>query len=219
MPMSAAFSAGRVVDAVAGHRDDVAVGLQRVDDAQLVRRAPRARRPRSCAPPRRSRRRPARRARRPVSAGAPASHDAEVGGDARGRARMVAGDHDHADAGAPRLADRHRRLLARRVDDADRADEDQVALQRVRSACAVLVRRQRAVGDRQRAQRRVRQRVDVGQEPRAPARRRARPPPCPTRTRVQRSSSTSGAPLVITHQLVAVLVVDARSSTSSCARR
>ena len=28
----------RVVDAVAGHRDDVAVGLQRVDDAQLVLR-------------------------------------------------------------------------------------------------------------------------------------------------------------------------------------
>ena len=36
-----------------------------------------------------------------------------------------------ADAGAARLADRDRGLLARRVDDADRADEDQVALERL----------------------------------------------------------------------------------------
>ncbi len=56
--------------------------------------------------------------------------DAEVGGDARGGARVVAGDHDHPDAGPARLADGHRRLLARRVDDADGADEDQVALER-----------------------------------------------------------------------------------------
>ena len=78
---------------------------------------------------------------------------------------------------------------------------------------------ERAVGDGERAQRRVGERVDVGQDPLRAARRRARRRPCPTRTRVQRSSSTSGAPLVITHELVAVLVVDARSSTSSCARR
>ena len=36
MPMSAALTAGRVVDAVARHRDHVAAGLPRVDDLQLV---------------------------------------------------------------------------------------------------------------------------------------------------------------------------------------
>jgi hypothetical protein len=41
-PMSAAFSAGSVVDAVAGHRHDVAAALQRAHDAQFVRGATRA---------------------------------------------------------------------------------------------------------------------------------------------------------------------------------
>ena len=35
MPMSARLERGRVVDAVAGHRDDLAQGPQRVGDAQL----------------------------------------------------------------------------------------------------------------------------------------------------------------------------------------
>jgi hypothetical protein len=37
MPMSADFERGGVVDAIAGHRDDVALRLQGIDDAQLVR--------------------------------------------------------------------------------------------------------------------------------------------------------------------------------------
>ena len=82
----------RVVDAVAGHRHDVAVALQRVDDPQLVLR-------------RHARvdRRPPRRLghaviveRRQLGAGHGArrpSAEAEVAGDRRGGERVVAGDH------------------------------------------------------------------------------------------------------------------------------
>ena len=55
---------GRVVDAVAGHRDDPAVGLQRVDDPQLVLRRDARVDGRPPAPRPRARRRRAPRARR-----------------------------------------------------------------------------------------------------------------------------------------------------------
>ena len=54
--------------------------------------------------------------------------DAEVRRDPAGGHRVVAGDHDGADAGSMRLVDRHGRLRARRVDDADEAEVDEVAL-------------------------------------------------------------------------------------------
>ena len=81
-------------------------------------------------------------------------HDSKVGGDACGSARVVAGDHDHADAGPMGLANGNRRLLARRVDDAYGAHEHQVAFERFRDL-RVLARGEGAVGHGQGAQRRV----------------------------------------------------------------
>ena len=54
--------------------------------------------------------------------------NAEVGGDAGGGQRVVAGDHDGADAGAAGLGHGVAHLGARRVDDADHAGPDQVVL-------------------------------------------------------------------------------------------
>ena len=77
----------------------------------------------------------------------------------------------------------------------------------VGEACGSSPGVERPVGHGERAQRRVGQRRRRRPGCARAARRRARRRPCPTRARVQRSSSTSGAPLVITHDLVAVLVV------------
>ena len=91
---------GRVVDAVAGHRDDRAVALERLDDPQLVlgidARVDRDRRHASAA----SSSSDMARSSAPVTARAVAA-DAEFPGDHRRGARMIAGDHDRADAGAP----------------------------------------------------------------------------------------------------------------------
>ena len=86
---------------------------------------------------------------------------------------VVAGDHDHADAGAVRFADRGGGFGAGRVDDAHGADEDEVALQHVGGLGGLrqvhrLVRPERAVRHGQRAQRGVRQRADVAQDALAP---------------------------------------------------
>ena len=55
-------------------------------------------------------------------------HDAEIGGDAQRRARVVPGDDD-ADAGRMRLAGGHGHFGPRRIDDAHRADVDQPLLE------------------------------------------------------------------------------------------
>ena len=52
-------------------------------------------------------------------------------GDARGGARVVAGDHQHPDPGRGRLGDRRPRLGARRVDDPDEAEVDELLLERL----------------------------------------------------------------------------------------
>ncbi len=57
--------------------------------------------------------------------------DAEVAGDARRGERMVAGDHDGADAGTVRFGDGIAYFRARRVDDADHAGPDQIAFEHV----------------------------------------------------------------------------------------
>ena len=80
--------------------------------------------------------------------------DAEIRSDARRGARMIAGDHDDAYACPVRLLDRNRGLGARRIDDASRAHENQIALERfARSRFFV-----RGAGDRQRRARAARRR-------------------------------------------------------------
>ena len=116
----------RVVDAVAGHRDDLATGLERVDDAQLVLG---------------------------IDASVDADvadllgelgvghrfelgavdhaigvEQADVGGDGACRQRVVAGHHGDVDAGAVALGDGGADFLARRIDHAENPDVRQVAL-------------------------------------------------------------------------------------------
>ena len=105
-----------VVDAVAGHRHDLALALQRLDDAELVlgrdarvdrRLAGRvASRPSSSSSP----------SSAPVTAARVVADEAEVAGDRRGGERVVAGDHDRADAGVAAGGDGVAHLRARRVD-------------------------------------------------------------------------------------------------------
>ena len=154
---------------------------------------------RRCAPPRRSRRRPARRARRRSAPSRRASTMPEVGRDARRRARMVAGDHDHADAGALRLARSAAAASARggsmmptvptKIRSCSSAPSSPLpgrrlrpAAGRPRPACAAPRRTAR----RRRPATRARGASSSGTTA------------MPTRTRVQRCSSTSGAPLVMT---------------------
>ena len=122
------FQRGRIVDAVTRHGDDVAVSLQRVDDAQLVRwhhpgvdRGLVHRRPEICiaqgvqlctAERRRT-----------------GLHNAKIGRDAHCCLRMIARDHDDAYTGTVGLLDSHCHLSAWRVDDAYCADKNERVLQ------------------------------------------------------------------------------------------
>ena len=96
----------RVVDAVAGHRDDLAVRLERVDDAQLLLgHDPREHR-RGCA-----RARPAPSSLSVSSSSPVTTSSASSPACARDRPggrRVVAGDHHHPDAGRPAFARRRR---------------------------------------------------------------------------------------------------------------
>src|SRR5690606_33659507 len=117
----------RVVDAIACHRHDFAVGLKCVDDPQLV-----CRRDSGV-----DRALPYRLLKllvvHPVQLGTGdcdgIMRDAEFLGDRRGGARVVARDHYDPDAGAAGLFDGGRRLWPRRVDDPHHPGVDEVALQ------------------------------------------------------------------------------------------
>ena len=69
----------------------------------------------------------------------PARRDVEVGRDSRRGVRMVAGDHQHAQACRVRVGDRGSRLRPRWVDDPDQAEIDELLLHR-------LVRRRLRIG-------------------------------------------------------------------------
>ena len=170
-PMSAALERGGVVDAVTGHRDDVALPLQHVDEPHLVLRSD-----------------PGDDAdlahlcaellvadRRELGAGQGAALDPELAGD-RGRGRgVVAGDHPDPDAGVLAEGDRVPRLLARRVDDADEGEQRQVLHLREQVAAGVEGRGvEVARGHRQHAQALAGEPVVLGQDTIACAALRAR---------------------------------------------
>ena len=101
---------GGVVDAVADHRDDPALGLQAADDVDLVRRAAPRRSPRRCRPGRR--RRGAARSLSPVSSTGSEAERAEPG-DGLGRRRLDrVGDDEHGPRRAV-PADEDRRAAGR----------------------------------------------------------------------------------------------------------
>ena len=85
--------------------------------------------------------------------GGAGTDDAEVRRRCARRSRVIAGDHDHADAGAMRLGDGDGRLRARRVDDPDDADVDEVVLVALIEVgpVAPAVDVERAVGHAERA--------------------------------------------------------------------
>ena len=190
----------RVVDAVAGHGDDVA------------RRPGARRRSAACAP--------ARRGRRPTvvahaspqpssssgSSSAPVSASVRPARRCRGRRRCAPAVRGWSPVimitrtpAAARLGDRRPRLRARRVDDADHPEVDELAARRDSSSARSLVAGQRAVGDRQRAQRDGRRAGRRWRGSRCGARRRAAAAaPAHAARAVHRASSTSGAPLVTT---------------------
>ncbi len=150
---------GRVVDAVAGHRDDLAARLQGVDDPQLVRG-------RHAGVDRAVADRVLQAAlveRVEIGAGQRAGagpRDPQVVGDADGRGGMVACDQHRADARSGRLCDRSPRLWSRRVDDPGEPEVHELVLDRLVLGRQLFVGRQRPVGDGQRAQRETCQAVD-----------------------------------------------------------
>ena len=110
----------RVVHAVAGHRDDVALALEHVDEAHLV--LGRDARDHADAVDLALERLVVAH-RRPLGAGDRAAPDPELARDRLGGDGVVAGDHAHLDAGRVRLGDRRLRLRPRRVDDADEREQ------------------------------------------------------------------------------------------------
>jgi hypothetical protein len=64
--------------------------------------------------------------------------DSQIGRNACSRAGVVAGDHDDADAGAPRFANSHRCFGTRWVDHAYDTDEHEVAFERARGLRSAL---------------------------------------------------------------------------------
>lgn len=112
---------GRVVDPVAGHRHHLAVGLQRLDDAQLLRRQDAG----EDAHPTQAAAQRVGRQGRDLLPRHDAGRDVETGGagDGQGRRRVVAGDHHHLDAGAARLLQRRRRIRPEGIDEAEQAGE------------------------------------------------------------------------------------------------
>ena len=109
IPTSAWATAGRVVGAVAGHRDEVAVGLLRADEGDLVLRR--------------------RLGDEVVDAGLP--------GDRRRCPRVVAGDHHGPDAHPAELGEALDEALLDGVLELDQAEDAAVAAKSERGCAQV----------------------------------------------------------------------------------
>ncbi len=129
----------RIVDAVAGHRNDTALRLQRLHDAQLVLRTG----------PREHGRRIDRllefRVRQLVDIGA--REDArrlaepQLSRNGFGGRGMIARDHLDGDAGCLALRDGCHSLVARRIDETDNAEENEPVLDVAHRKPCRIVRR------------------------------------------------------------------------------
>ena len=120
MPIFAAFSEGASIDAVTGHRHDLAIGLQRIDDPQFLlgHRAGEDRRGSHAL----FKIGPAHGFE--LGAGDDiAGLEIGLGGDRTRGLRIVAGDHDDADAGGATLLNRRRHGRAQRIRKANKAEE------------------------------------------------------------------------------------------------
>ncbi|EXI65151.1 MAG: hypothetical protein AW08_03423 [Candidatus Accumulibacter adjunctus] len=111
-----------IVDAVAGHGDDLATRLQRFDDAQLVLGRDAGEDGRRCDHLAQRRTGDAL----DLAAFTRLAAQAEVARDGGGGCAVVAGDHFHGNAGSLADPDGLLRLRPRRVDDADQGDQRQI---------------------------------------------------------------------------------------------
>ena len=123
-----AFDRGRVVHAVAGHRDDCAVRLPRADDAELVLGRDAGIDGDSGELAGQVRRRSILSSSLARDGTLSLRRDAEFARDRQRGVRVVARNHHHANAGGAARRDGLLRFGARRVIHARQADEDQFAL-------------------------------------------------------------------------------------------
>jgi hypothetical protein len=118
-----AVQGGAVVDAVAGHRDDLPGGAEGVDDGDLLLRGRAGEDP--CALPGAC----ARVGGTAVDHVVTGADDAEFGGDRAGGGRMVAGDQYRGDARALACGDGGGGGCPGRVEDRDEAEQGQALFQ------------------------------------------------------------------------------------------
>ena len=140
---------GRIVDPVAGHGCDLAVGLQRSDDADLVLRRHPGTNPDRLDPPGEL----VVVHGIDIGAGHDLAFDSQLTCDRPRGGGMVASDHAHADAGVVALLDGGDRFGASRVEDADESLQGE--LDHLVGQLAFVLRsahRQAAAGHRQDAQ-------------------------------------------------------------------
>ena len=198
--MSARSQRGGVVHAVAGHGHDVAVGLQRLDDPDLVL----GRHPGAHADVVDLRGQLLVGHALELVTGDDPAVDAELGGDGAGGGGVVAGDHLHRDAGRAAQPDRVAGLGAGRVDDADEGVEGEVVDPAVGiDDGAAGVEHLGSAGRRREATASTRRPSDASDRCRHGAaasawRRAAARRPRRRRWRSTGASSTSGAPLTQT---------------------
>ena len=120
MPIFAAFSEGASIDAVTGHRHDLAIGLQRIDDPQFL--------PGHYAGEDRGQADALFKIGRAHGFELGAGEDIAgleigLGGNRTCCLRIVAGDHDNADAGGAAFLNRRRHRRAQRIRKADKAEK------------------------------------------------------------------------------------------------
>jgi len=143
------FQCGGVVDAIAGHGDDVPLRLQGFDDAHLVLRRHAGKHGAACDQSGHF------CLRQPIQFASfvNLAHQPQFSGNGSGGRAVVSGDH--FDGNASLAADCNRRLClgSRRVDDADQTDHGQSGCPLQQIACRVeRIGRDAAPGNRQHAQ-------------------------------------------------------------------
>ena len=125
--MSASWSAGPVVDAVAGHRHDVTPGLQRPRDPQLVLGGDSAEHD-AVAVQQLAEHRVVLGQRDALEDDRVVADEADLPGDRRRGGRVIAGHHGELDPRSPSRPDGVRHLRTRRVLETDEAEQLEVAL-------------------------------------------------------------------------------------------
>jgi len=125
------LQSGRIIDAVASHGNDVAVALQRFDDAHfLIGRKPSEDYLGIIQRLLELRRRDLAHLLSADDRRVGGSDQADFARDRDGGMRVITGHHDHLDAGHAAFPDRFRNLRTRRIFEPHQAEKDQILLER-----------------------------------------------------------------------------------------